>query len=106
MPMKPEDIITDLSAHLRRQGLTFNRADLETFAALARPGPTIEALAQRFRDSQAAAVRALRRRRVRAWLEAACLAGIAAVLLGAGSLFWLAWVGELPASATGSENTF
>ena len=91
--MTPEDIITDLSAHLHRQGVTFNRANLDAFAADMRHEPTIgrdiEALAQRFRDSQEAAARALRRKRVRVWVQQMCAAGIGAVFLGFGVLFWL-----------------
>jgi len=106
--MTPEDILTDLSARLRSEGIRFAPADLEAFADASRRSISehdIESLAQRFRDAQEAAVRVLRRKRVRAWLEGACVAGIGVVFLGFGVLWLLVWIAEWPAATSPANNT-
>ena len=101
--MTPEDIITELSVRLRRQGISATRADLEAFAAYVRPAPTaepdIDALARRFSGLQAAAAKPLWGKRVLAWAEGPCVAGVGAVLLEIGFGFWLAGFRDYPASA-------
>jgi len=88
--MAPEDFTTDLSDHLRRQGVDFDPAAIEAFAANFRREPAadhdIEALADRFREAQVAA---LKRKRARAWLEGMCIVGIGTVLLGLAAIAWI-----------------
>jgi hypothetical protein len=86
--MTREDIITELSARLRRQGVTVNRIDLEAFAAsVPRPltaNDDIDSLALRFGERQAAA---LRRKRIRAWIRGMALVFIGVAHLTTGALF-------------------
>jgi hypothetical protein len=96
----PEDITADLSNHLRSQGTAVDPTALKAFAADFRDKPAgdrdIEALARRFKDWQ----RAVRdRKRAKAWVEGACLAGIGAVFLGIGAIGLLFWIIDRPTTA-------
>jgi hypothetical protein len=102
--MMPDDFATDLSNHLRNQGAAFDPVALQAFAADQRNKPAgdhdIVALAQRFRDWQHAAARALDRRCAKAWVEGACIAGVGSVILGIGALGVLCpIIGSPPATA-------
>jgi hypothetical protein len=81
--MTPEDFTADLSDRLHRDGVVFNCAHLEAFAADVRrespADPDIEALARRFRESQAAA---LKRKRASELFQEICVVGIGIVCLG------------------------
>jgi hypothetical protein len=98
--MTPEDISADLSARLRSQGRKFDPAALEAFAADLRDRPDgdrdIEALARRFDDWQWAVARARDRKRAKAWVEGACVAGIGSVISGIGALGVLCPIIYLP----------
>ena len=83
--MTPDDITAELSDRLRSRGAKFDPAALQAFAADLRDQPEsdVEELARRFNDWQ----RAVRgRKRAKAWVEGACLAGIGLVISGIGAL--------------------
>lgn len=93
--MTPENIITDLSARLRGQGVAFNLADLEAFSSTVRRTPAgghdIEALVERFREAQRIAAESARKQKcAQAWREGAYFAGTGVVLLGLGAWCWTA----------------
>ena len=93
--MTPEDFTEALSDRLRREGVGFDRADLEAFAAAARresaADPDIEMLAERFREARRAAERAQDRCRARAWTEGMSLVGAGIVFLGFAALAAIAY---------------